>query len=253
MHAPFQMFDKIAASYDLVNLFISLGQTTVWRVWALTGPARQLEKRARVLDVGCGTGWVSWFLHRFFPSKQLDVEGLDCSRRMLERARRVDPDTKFVCGDVCDMKAAGMATGSFDMVTTVYTLRNFPDLERSLAEMFRVLRPGGRLLILDAFPPPPRSCMGVLLRFWLNAVLPRVAAMFSDAKAYAYLSTSIQRTVRAEEVARILQQLDGCVDPPTITYYSFGAAARLMATKRSPAASGSHTSARQNDEAGGMP
>jgi demethylmenaquinone methyltransferase/2-methoxy-6-polyprenyl-1,4-benzoquinol methylase len=128
------MFDRVAPTYDLLNHFISLGQTTLWRVLALSWLHDLLPKHAKVLDVGCGTGWVTWYLRRRYPSRDLDIEGMDCSPVMLDEARRVVPGAEFTHGDVCALKHAD---GTFDAVTTVYTLRNFPDLRRGVEEMYR--------------------------------------------------------------------------------------------------------------------
>ena len=74
-----EMFDRVAPTYDVLNHFISLGQTTLWRLLALSFLPRYLTRGARVLDVGCGTGWVTWYFKRRYRKLQLEVEGMDCS------------------------------------------------------------------------------------------------------------------------------------------------------------------------------
>mmetsp|Transcript_14115 Transcript_14115/g.27049 ORF Transcript_14115/g.27049 Transcript_14115/m.27049 type:complete len:250 (-) Transcript_14115:242-991(-) len=221
------MFDRIATSYDKVNWFISLGQTTLWRLLALSWMHHLLQPRAKVLDIGCGTGWVSWFMYRRYSKLQLRVEGLDCSQGMLQEARRRHPKLVFTHGDVCKLQYEDSA---FDMVTTVYTLRNFPDLYQGLQEMVRVTKPGGCVVILDAFPTA--GVMKFLLRVWLNYVMPPLAGLFIERKPYEYLAHSIQSTVVAPEVVKMLEQL-GCETPIDLQKYSFGAAARIVAKKRS--------------------
>ena len=143
------MFDSIADRYDLMNALLSFGMTSLWRKRAFRWLA--LSEGDRVLDVGCGTGWVPRFLHR--RQEGLEIEALDVSPNMLQLAREKDSRTNYFEGDVANIERED---GSYDLVTTIYTLRNFPDRERSLAEMLRVLKRGGRLLILDAFPPRNR-------------------------------------------------------------------------------------------------
>jgi demethylmenaquinone methyltransferase / 2-methoxy-6-polyprenyl-1,4-benzoquinol methylase len=220
------MFDRVAPTYDLLNWFISLGQTTLWRLMALSFLRPYLRARAKVLDVGCGTGWVSWYFAWRYKDMKLDVEGVDCSPVMLDRARVVVPGGGFTRGDVC---ALTHDDDAFDVVTTVYTLRNFPNLERGLREMYRVCAPGGVVIILDAFPAK-NFAMRCVLYAWLELVMPLVAMLFTrDAKAYRYLSASIRATAAVEEVTEMLYEC-GAVRVE-IAKYTFGAAARLVAHK----------------------
>jgi demethylmenaquinone methyltransferase/2-methoxy-6-polyprenyl-1,4-benzoquinol methylase len=220
------MFDRVAPTYDLLNHFISLGQTTLWRVLALSWLHDLLPKHAKVLDVGCGTGWVTWYLRRRYPSRDLDIEGMDCSPVMLDEARRVVPGAEFTHGDVCALKHAD---GTFDAVTTVYTLRNFPDLRRGVEEMYRVTKPGGSVVILDAFPPSNLVVKSVLY-VWLELVMPVVAGLVTrDKKAYRYLSASIRSTVPPEMVAETLRAAGA--EAVVTTRYTFGTAARIVARK----------------------
>mmetsp|Transcript_22686 Transcript_22686/g.31652 ORF Transcript_22686/g.31652 Transcript_22686/m.31652 type:complete len:254 (-) Transcript_22686:21-782(-) len=220
-----EMFDRIAVSYDKVNIFISLGQTSIWRLRALWGIRPLLTSRAKVLDVGCGTGWVSWFLNWKFRDLQLNVEGLDCSQVMLQEARRLYPKSGFTFGDVCNLP---YTDGSFQMVTTVYTLRNFPELFLGLKEMVRVTSPGGTIIIVDAFPP--QGIITWLMKVWLNYVVPPLASCFIERKPYEYLASSIQNTVSPGEVSDMLEQL-GCEQPIQQRKYTFGAAVCLIARK----------------------
>ena len=226
-----EMFDRVAPTYDTLNHFISLGQTTLWRLMALSFLHRYLTRGARVLDVGCGTGWVTWYFKRRYRKLQLEVEGMDCSPVMLEEARRIVPGAAFTHGDVC---ALTYKDGEFDAVTTVYTLRNFPDLERGLREMYRVTAPGGVVVILDAFPAQ-NAVMRAILYVWLELIMPHVARLFTrDEKAYRYLSASIRSTVPPQRVANMLRDCGaGRVD---VTRYTFGAAARIVAHKPGVAA-----------------
>ena len=219
------MFDRVAPTYELLNHLISLGQTTLWRVLALSWLHELLPPNCQVLDVGCGTGWVSWWFRLLYFRRNLTVTGVDCSEVMLEHARRVVPTAKFVKGDVSKLDFED----DFAMVTTVYTLRNFPDLEQGLRELYRVTKPGGCVVILDAFPPS-NWVMKRILQIWLDVVMPVIAkAIMKDEKAYRYLASSIQNTVPPVAVERALRAL-GAVDVVTMTY-TFGTAARIVARK----------------------
>ena len=224
------MFDRVAPTYDLLNHFISLGNTTIWRLLALTrlaGRTGVLKPGSKILDVGCGTGWVTWFFGWYYRGMALDVEGMDCSKVMLDEARKVNPGAKFTLGDVCDLQ---YETDSFDVVTTVYTLRNFPDLDKGVGEMYRVTKPGGFVVVLDAFPPGNAWVLWVL-ELWLERVMPRIAAVFmNDPKAYRYLSASIRSTVAVGRVGEMLEELGAEVE---VREYTFRTAARIVARKPS--------------------
>ena len=222
------MFDRVAPTYDLLNHFISLGQTTMWRLLALTrlgGQRGVLRPGAKILDVGCGSGWVTWFFGWYYRGMALDVEGMDCSKVMLDEARKINPDARFTIGNVCDLR---YESNSFDAVTTVYTLRNFPDLDEGIAEMYRVTKPGGHVVVLDAFPPS-NEYMRRVLHLWLERVMPKIAAVFmNDPKAYRYLSASIRSTVAVGRVGEMLEALGAEVE---VREYTFGTAARIVARK----------------------
>ena len=224
------MFDRVAPTYDLLNHFISLGNTTIWRLLALTrlaGRTGVLKPGSKILDVGCGTGWVTWFFGWYYRGMALDVEGMDCSKVMLDEARKVNPGAKFTLGDVCDLR---YETDTFDVVTTVYTLRNFPDLDKGVGEMYRVTKPGGFVVVLDAFPPG-NAWVRWVLELWLERVMPRIAAVFmNDPKAYRYLSASIRSTVAVGRVGEMLEELGAEVE---VREYTFGTAARVVARKPS--------------------
>jgi len=217
-----RIFDTIAPSYDLLNLVISLGQTTWWRRRALR--ALGLRAGERVLDVGCGTGWVVQHLRG--RTQGLEVEGMDLSPGMLAEARRLDPTGVYFEGDVCEI---GRVDGYYDLVVTVFTSRNFPDLEPSVAEMMRVLRPGGRLLVLDSFPAPPGSLWSRVQGLWMGRVVPLLVRPFADPKAYGYLAHSIANHVSAQELAELCRAQGA--SEVEIESYSFGSATRILATK----------------------
>lgn len=216
------MFDRLAPSYDRMNLVISVGQTTLWRKRALAGLG--LSSGDRVLDVGTGTGWVVTYLRRVYPGTV--VEGSDLSPGMLDEARRIDPEGTYFEADVTALPCDDDA---YDLVTTVFTSRNFPELEKGVAEMMRVTKPGGRVLVLDSFPPPDGSLWGAFQQFWMGRVVPVLVRPFADPNAYRYLAASIMNHVTAEQLSALFRA-HGASDLQ-VTPYSFGSATRVMATK----------------------
>ena len=183
------------------------------------------------MDVGCGSGAVTaMVMYGELSFLGVEVIGMDCSEGMLGEARRRTPGAaRFEAGNAAAMK---YANETFDVVTTVYTLRNFPDLRDALSEMLRVTKPGGRVMILDAFPPS--GALGFLLKWWLNVMLPLLGwLMTGDAKPYKYLANSIQSTATPREVKAMLEEL-GADRVEVTSYWPFGAAAKIMAHKDAP-------------------
>ena len=172
------MFDAIAPRYDLVNRFISLGMDQHWR--QRTVRALALAPGSLVLDLACGTGALGAIARRH----GYRVVGADMSEGML--AGRVG---QFPAAQA-DAASLPFATGAFDGVLCAYALRNFTDLEASFAEAARVVRPGGRISILEvATPPNPLVRAGH--RLWFRHVVPAIGAALSDPGAYRYLPDSV--------------------------------------------------------------
>ena len=184
-----EMFNGIAPKYDLLNHLLSLGIDKAWRRKAM----RELERGAkdRVLDVACGTGDFSIEALRHGVRQ---VVGVDISENMLavaqEKARDkgLEEQLEFLYGD---SEQLTFPDENFDAVTVAFGVRNFEHLERGLREMCRVLRPGGRVVILE-FSTPDRFPMKQLYRFYFKHILPRVGGLVSgDRGAYEYLPASV--------------------------------------------------------------
>lgn len=195
------LFDGIAIKYDRVNLLISLGQTSRWRKKALK--LLSLNQDDQILDAGSGTGMVPFLLKQNNPS--LNITGIDLSEEMLQIARNRNPGVPLLKGDVTQLP---FDDHTFDCVTTFFTLRNFPDLPSSIAEMFRVLRSGGKLLILDTFSI---KCTPIqtLHNIWLKGIAPYLAAPFSDKKPYQYMYESIKHHTTQEKLIELIEQRHG--------------------------------------------
>ena len=179
------MFDRIAWRYDLVNTVLSGGTDQLWRRAAARATA--VTEGGAALDVACGTGALTRALaRRVGPSGR--VVGLDFSSGMLDGARRRSPGMTWVQGDALELP---FADGEFDAATIAFGLRNLADPTRGLAEMRRVVRPGGRLVVLE-FLRPPDGPVGRAYRLYLTRVLPVLGGRVSgDVAAYRYLSQTV--------------------------------------------------------------
>ena len=192
------MFDEVAARYDLTNTVLSLGRDRGWR----TAVRQALDLRAgeRVLDLAAGTATSSAALAR----SGADVVGCDFSLGMLQVGRRAGHDgVDLVAGDALRLP---FADGSFDAVTISFGLRNTADAGLALAELLRVTRPGGRLVVCEFSSPTWAPFRAVYLNYLMRA-LPVVAGrVSSDPSAYVYLAESVRAWPTQPALAARLQQ-----------------------------------------------
>ncbi len=188
------MFDRIAHRYDLVNTVLSLGTDGGWRRRA----AREtgLKAGGSALDVACGSGKLTAELARVAgPNGR--VVGLDFSSEMIAIARSHHPGIEFMEGDALSLP---FEDASFDAATIAFGLRNLADPVRGLKEMTRVLKPGGRAVVLE-FVKPPRGLVGSAYRLYLRTLLPAVGGALSGApSAYRYLSDTVDSYRTPEEL-----------------------------------------------------
>jgi demethylmenaquinone methyltransferase/2-methoxy-6-polyprenyl-1,4-benzoquinol methylase len=187
------MFGRIAARYDLANRVLSGGLDRGWRS-RLVDSVRRSGARM-VVDVATGSGDIAFALRRALP-ESARIVGVDFCLPMLEEARRKQraagaaaAGIEFIAGDAL---ALPLPDGSADAVTIAFGLRNLVERGRGLAEMRRVLRPGGRLLILEF--SQPRAWVRPFYRLYLGAILPRLAGLLTgEPSAYVYLGDTIGR------------------------------------------------------------
>ena len=186
-----RMFDRIARHYDFLNHALSLGIDRVWRRKAVAELSGYTN--GRFLDVATGTGDVALLLLRKYPSAT--VIGVDIAEKMLEIARKksgrkgLDQRITFENGDSENLR---YPDNSFDAVTVAFGVRNFEDLQKGLSEMYRVVRPGGKAVILE-FSKPRAFPFKHLFRLYFKHLLPFVGSLRSkDKRAYHYLYESVQ-------------------------------------------------------------
>src|SRR5438876_4859616 len=190
------MFDRIAPVYDLMNRVMTAGLDQRWRRATVRAVVRPED---RVLDAACGTGDLAIAAARTGAT----VTGLDFSERMLERAQRKAPDIDWVRGD---MLALPFADQSFDSATVGFGVRNVADLELALAELHRVLRPGGRLGILEITRPSGR--LRFFYSLWFDRIVPLLGKILPGGDAYTYLPASVRRFPGPDELAKLLSGFD---------------------------------------------
>ena len=176
-----QMFDAVADRYDRMNALMTFGQERRWR--RAVAKALSLRPGMRVLDLAAGTGASSL---PFAAAGALPIS-CDFSPGMLGVGRRTHPELTFVAGDALRLP---FADSSFDATTISFGLRNVVDVAQALAELARVTRPGGRLVILETSRPPARP-LAAMNRLYTARVMPLIARVFSsDPSSYAYLAES---------------------------------------------------------------
>jgi demethylmenaquinone methyltransferase / 2-methoxy-6-polyprenyl-1,4-benzoquinol methylase len=185
------MFDRIAPVYDTMNRLMTAGLDRRWRRLAVR---EVVWPGDRVLDSCCGTGDLAVEAER----RGGRVVGLDFSEPMLERARRKSGAIEWVRGDAL---ALPFEDGEFDAVTVGFGVRNLSDLEGGLREAARVLRPGGRIAVLEI--TRPRGLLRPFFRLWFDVLVPLAGKVLPGGKAYTYLPASVRRFPGPEDLAAL--------------------------------------------------
>ena len=189
-----RMFDRIAPVYDVMNRVMTAGLDQRWRRATVREAVRPGD---RVLDACCGTGDLAVAAREAAAG---EVIGVDFSERMLERARRKAPEVEWVQADVL---ALPFDDASFDAAVVGFGVRNVEDLAAGLKELRRVLRPGGRLGILEI--TKPRGPLAIFYKLWFDRIVPLLGRVLPGGAAYTYLPASVRRFPGPEELADLLR------------------------------------------------
>jgi demethylmenaquinone methyltransferase / 2-methoxy-6-polyprenyl-1,4-benzoquinol methylase len=212
-----RMFDGIAPRYDLMNRLMTFGLDVTWRRRAVS--ALGVAPGSVVLDLACGTG----DLCRMLAARGLRPVGIDLSAGMLRVHRSPAP---LVLGDAARLP---FADESVDAATCGFALRNFADLPTVASELFRVLRPGGRIALLEVGEPSSRP-LRAGQQVWLGRAVPVLGAVLSDADAYRYLPRSVAYLPGPVGLRRLLREAG--FSTVNIRPLSGGIAQLLLATRR---------------------
>lgn len=200
-----RMFDRIAPVYDAMNTLMTAGIDARWRRDAIE--AADLRPGMAALDVACGTGMLTRAAAaRVGPAGE--AIGVDVSEGMLARARRHrSPAGAAVPSFVnADALALPFADGRFDAVTIGFGLRNMPDYRAALAEMRRVTKQGGRVVVLE-IAVPRRGPASLLFRTWFERIVPRLGRLAGGGGAYRYLPTSVVAYPPPEAIAGLMREI----------------------------------------------
>ena len=201
-----EIFNAIAPRYDMTNRILSLGMDIGWRRKILEHlpPGRDL----RVLDLATGTGAVAMALAR--DERVAKVVGVDLAEGMLFIGRAkiaresLGSKVDLLAGDAL---ALDFPDGHFDAVTVAFGLRNFPDMARGLIEAYRVIKPGGRLVVLE-FLSPQRFPQKYVHGFYLNVLVPLIGMLLTGKReAYSHLSSTVRAFPSGERFSRIMAQV----------------------------------------------
>jgi demethylmenaquinone methyltransferase/2-methoxy-6-polyprenyl-1,4-benzoquinol methylase len=193
------MFDRIAGVYDVMNTVMTAGLHHRWR--ARAADLAQLPAGGSALDVACGTGDLAIELAKRVGSGG-EVIGSDFAPEMLERARDKAPELQWELGNALDLP---YASNRFDAATVGFGARNFSDLDRGLSEMARVVKPGGRVVVLEITTPrkPPLSTFYSL---WFDRVVPLIGRLTGENEAYTYLPSSVKRFPAPDGLAAAMER-----------------------------------------------
>lgn len=199
------MFNDIACRYDFMNRFLSVGIDVQWRKKAI-GQLRQLQPKT-VLDVATGTADVALMAHKMLRPQK--ITGIDISEGMLEVGRKkvekagLAQQIELLKGD---SEKINFPDNSFDAVTVAFGVRNFETLEKGLKEMHRVLKPGGKAVVLE-FSKPKQSVFKGIYKLYMNIIAPGFGKMFAKNKdAYQYLNGSIQAFPEGQTFLNIMHE-----------------------------------------------
>lgn len=196
------MFGRIAGRYNVMNRVMTFGQDMRWRRYV--AKQAQLPENGALLDLATGTGDIAFEAKEAVPSA--NVIGADFALPMMVAGQK-EPRGNTIDWSQADALNLPFPDDSFDAVVSGYLVRNVIDIPRTLEEQMRVLKPGGRIVILDT-SPPPNNILKPFIQIHLNTVIPILGRLIGGqaaADAYSYLPESTQAFKTADELAKIMR------------------------------------------------
>ncbi len=188
------MFDSIAKSYDLVNRVLSFGTDKKWRKTAIKETFKNINKnKIKILDVACGTGDMirNFLKYSKELDKNIDIKGLDPSHEMLKKAKEKLPNIDFILSYATNIP---LKDNSVDIVSISFGIRNVLEIQKAIDEFYRILTPGGLLLILEFTKADKKSLFRKCVDFYTHKFSPIIGGTISkNKKAYEYLPNSIEK------------------------------------------------------------
>ena len=200
-----KMFDHIAPRYDFLNHFLSFGIDNKWRKTAVNMLSAESPKM--ILDVATGTGDVALLTYRILKPEK--ITGIDISEGMLDLGRK-KIETLGLVSQIELQKGDGEAipyeNNNFDAITVAFGVRNFQNLEKGMQEMYRVLQPGGKLVVLEFSKADP-GVLSAFFDFYMNVITPAIGKLIAKNKdAYQYLNDSVQAFPEGETLLTIMHE-----------------------------------------------
>ena len=198
------IFNDISTTYDFLNHFLSLGIDIIWRKKFIR--SLDFSDGDKVLDVATETGDVAFGIRKKYKA---DIIGLDLSVNMLEiaktKSKKLNIDNiEFIEGDAENLP---FDDNTFDKVVISYGLRNLGNCNKGLEEFYRVLKPNGKVGILE-FLQPKSTIISIIFKFYFNNILPRIASLFSNSKAYRYLPESVENFLSPNDLKIMLGKIE---------------------------------------------
>jgi demethylmenaquinone methyltransferase/2-methoxy-6-polyprenyl-1,4-benzoquinol methylase len=223
------MFDAIAPRYDVLNHVLSAGIDLTWW-WRTAHVLKPILARpdAQIVDLCCGTGDMTLALlrHRPSTSSTVPILAVDFSHEMLSLGKAKYRD-KNVIAIEADALHLPLSDASADLISAAFGFRNLVSYEDGLAELFRVLKPGGEMAILECNQPDGLTAQ--LYNLYFKKILPWVGGMLSDKMAYSYLPASVERFPRSARMLELIRQAG--FQSASWTSYTFGVAGLYRASK----------------------
>ncbi len=226
------MFDDIAKSYDIANRILSFGSDIVWRKRACERAFEIYNNDSieRIVDVACGTGDMLGFWEQTARKKGIGVDdfvGVDPSEGMLEVAKEKFPHFSYVVAFAQDLPLPSEAA---EFVSITYGIRNVVERKEAIDEFYRILKPGGVLVILEFTKRRKQNLMDNIVEFYMKNILPRVGGMVSGNKdAYEYLPNSIDSFLTTEQLIEELEAVGFTME--YVKAFSFGISTLFIAKK----------------------